>query len=305
MDEKYHVFILGAGASNDFGYPVGRELRKRIIRNLNSQKHKELLSAGIDQRIIDDFCNAFSQAGKPSIDSFLEKNTDFTEVGKLAIAQVLMPCEGGYKHTLHDPDKWYSYLLNMIDADKELFPRRKLAFITFNYDRSLEQALFVMLSNGNPYSDDEVVEMISRIPIVHVYGQLDQLPWQSEESRDYGFMDQSDITILKEAAAGIHLIHEGAMESFDKAKDLLAQAKIISFLGFAYHEENLDRLDIKNYSKAEGGSASIRGTISGMQEIGIAMVRKYFGDMSCPNKVLQEYNCEVMEYFQQHAQFLI
>src|SRR6267378_303056 len=71
MIEKRTVLILGAGASMPYGFPSGSGLRRHIIEYLD-----ELLSADTT-----------------SIDVFLERRTEFVEIGKAAIAATLIPLE--------------------------------------------------------------------------------------------------------------------------------------------------------------------------------------------------------------------
>ena len=82
------VLVLGAGASAPFRFPLGSQLRQNILGTVGA-----LAQVGYSAADISRFCDAFLFSGKESVDAFLEHRTEFIEVGKAAIAQVLIPCE--------------------------------------------------------------------------------------------------------------------------------------------------------------------------------------------------------------------
>ena len=95
----------------------------------------------------------------PSIDSFLEhRGEDERYLGKLAIAYALIPFEK--EERLFDESSWYPILLNKLKFKFEDFEKNKLAFITFNYDRSLEHFLMTALSNQFKKTEQEIAEKI-------------------------------------------------------------------------------------------------------------------------------------------------
>ena len=53
-----------------------------------------------------------------------------------------------------------------------------VAFITFNYDRSLEFFLLTTLKNRYQKTEQECAAKLKNIPIVHLYGKLALLPWE-------------------------------------------------------------------------------------------------------------------------------
>ncbi len=81
------VLILGAGASAFLKYPLGKTLGNNIIGTLgNSGKIRVFEDLGFLKSEIHKFRNAFLGCGKDSIDEFLEKRTEFIEIGKCVIA---------------------------------------------------------------------------------------------------------------------------------------------------------------------------------------------------------------------------
>ena len=108
------VLILGAGASAHLGYPLGTDLRNKIITNLHlMHNHKQYRKLFTDLQYAESdviaFVDAFHKSGTYSIDAFLESRTEFMDIGKIAIAQVLIPFESDNK--LFDSyDNWYAEL---------------------------------------------------------------------------------------------------------------------------------------------------------------------------------------------------
>ena len=88
------VFILGAGASKPFNFPLGSELKQQMLSQLENEYNKKVLnSVDFDNRTIHEFHKALSYTSHPTIDIFLEKKRKFREIGAYVIAQALIPCE--------------------------------------------------------------------------------------------------------------------------------------------------------------------------------------------------------------------
>ncbi|MDZ4341559.1 MAG: hypothetical protein U1E51_03875, partial [Candidatus Binatia bacterium] len=96
MIKKPTVLILGAGASIDYGFPLGRILITNLCGSLKSERDpyvKFLVSCGFDFGLITAFRESLEFSGQPSIDAFLENRVEFLDVGKAAIACDLIPAE--------------------------------------------------------------------------------------------------------------------------------------------------------------------------------------------------------------------
>lgn len=257
MIEKKTVLVLGAGASQYYGYPSGRELVRIILHFLNKSNVENWIERlineyGIINRdYISSFSNELFNSGIMSIDEFLEYRPEFIKIGKLLIALALIPYEDNSR--LFDLNKrdqsWYEYLLNKLRSPKTEFKNNSLSIITFNYDRSLEQYFFTALKSTYGIEDAECAEIVKSIPIIHVYGILDWLPWQIEGGRSYDnhfYPNQ-----IKKAADSIIIMSEDRDRSaeFDQAFKLLKEAEAGYFLGFGYHDMNLKRLRINKANK--------------------------------------------------------
>lgn len=283
------VFVLGAGASKPYGFPLGLELRDQVVGHLGSgSKLVMLTQLGFKETELRDFGNRLSQSSLASVDAFLELNPSLCDMGKHAIAMALLPYEN--QGALFDKDRrsenWYEYLYQKMSASRGEFGQNKVSFVTYNYDRSLEQFFFTALKNSYGLSDDGTSLEMSRVPIVHLHGVLGNLPWQGGDSLPYGPIPMHHEHV-RLAARLIRIVSEdvgvASDERFAQAHKLLAEARRIIFLGFGYHPLNLKRLNLNQvlgFVQEPGSGAmftrEILGTRLGMTDIEAVPVKKAF-----------------------------
>jgi hypothetical protein len=249
------VFVLGAGASVDFQFPIGKDLLQAVVNNLRAttQVRDQVLASGFSAKDVDDFSNALRLSAEWSIDAFLEKRPAFMDVGKAAMAAVLILQEN--TEQLFNPPggfNWMQYLVGKMQGPSfEDFAGNSVTFVTFNFDRVLEQYLFTVLKNAWGKSDDEVSGLLRQIQIIHLHGQLGFLPWQSDNpSQVRGFEPVLNPETLRIGAAGIKVVHEGIddrREQFDAAKAAILAASRTYLLGVGTGNVNLNRLGEKGF----------------------------------------------------------
>ena len=241
------VLVLGAGASCPYGFPTAEGLRQLICEQFvsaGSRASKFLSSANPEglkytPEEFSNFRDAFLKSGQPSVDAFSHRRPEFLGVGKLAIAFCLMPFEREEKLYHPDGKDWYQYLSVKLNSSFEEFGENQLSIITFNYDRSVERYLLNSLMNLHGKTLDECVKALAQIPILHVYGQLGEVPYPQQGSQMY-LPDQIEHPrYVGTAAAGIRLYHEEAEAASTSARELLSRAKRICFLGFSYNQFNV------------------------------------------------------------------
>lgn len=251
------VLILGAGASYPYGFPTAKGLKELICEAFSQPTAKAavLLSTESDElnyappsaEKFFQFREAFLKSGQPSVDAFLERRPNFLDVGKLAIAYCLIPFENEAK--LYRPDlkrggDWYEYLSIKLNSSFEEFGDNKLSIITFNYDRSVEHYLLNSLLNLHGKKPDQCAQALGQIPIVHVYGQLGKHSYPQKECLEYRPDQVNHAVYVRRAAEGITLYHEEAEDASAAARELLKRAERVCFLGFSYHQLNVDRLNL-------------------------------------------------------------
>ena len=262
------VFVLGAGASYGFGFPLGNRLKEIIIENfdpITSEKVIELFTGlGFSGEQISSFRNQLRLSPSISVDSFLEHRGDEDrDLGKLAIAYALIPLEK--TDLLFNISSWYNILFNKIKSTFADFEKNRISFITFNYDRSLEHFLMTALVNQFNKPEQEVAEKLNKIPIIHLYGKLGKLPWETTKGDEFSreYKPQISQYLLRRSSKSLKIIYdkfELDNEDFKQARKLLSNARRIYFLGFGYHTDNLDRLKIKLLSSNTTGYSSITTT---------------------------------------------
>jgi len=241
------VLILGAGASADYGFPLGRGLRDLVCGIKDGLTAAVIQNAGYSLDLLLEFVDNLRHSGFTSVDWFLEERPKYIEVGKAAIAASLIPYENPDKlFPPHAPQKhWYELLLNVLDNPLGSFESNNLSIITFNYDRSVEHYLFTTLATRYG-SIERAVDAMNNFSIVHVHGSLGGLLPLVSRGRHYEPILNSESVQI--AAKEIIIVGEASGETaeFENARSLLKKARRIVFLGFGYHPESVKRLGIFN-----------------------------------------------------------
>ena len=307
MINEKTVFVLGAGASYPYGYPIGKELRRQICLNFENQltailENDQLLLA--KQNITSHakkFTDKFYHSSNTSIDLFLARNQQYSDIGRIAIALNILRYEkhSKFREKLRNQSQdWYFYLFNRMtreltapDSHKD-FKKNDVAFITFNYDRSLEYFMHDSFLNSFTKMQKGINESIIPFPFLHVYGVIEQLHWQSNkygsEYRDI-FESYKNLERLKN---NIKLIHDVKKSIDSNIRPTLHNAKRIFFLGFGYHKENMEILNIPDILNLK---QEIYGTALGFTDKEIKDIKKQF-----PTKTVKIENIDCVELLREY-----
>lgn len=260
MTDRKTTLILGAGASMAYGYPLGSELRTSLLA---LRPHIGVGEKVFKQRIdeLAEFQRAFSLSQMASIDAFLARRPEFSEIGKLAIAATLLNLEA--KNPLSEcahADHWYFYLFNRIAASTswEELDLSWLKVVTFNYDRSLEHYLISALRHSYGKPLEVVLERFSQLEIIHVYGSLGATKPGTQGYFEYG--SALDGGKIFQASRSLRVIPEGRVEdeTLIRARQAIFGADALAILGFGYDPVNLERLAAHETCGAAVGAASNR-----------------------------------------------
>ena len=226
------AFVLGAGASFEYGFPLGWNLVQKICQIAKSEGNSE-------------FADHLSHSGNISIDAFLEHRPDLVESGKSLIAKALIPCEkpAALFQTDGSPG-WYRLLFGKMKCGYDQFTDNKVKFITYNYDRSLEHFLTYALAGSYGLKAVKSWNIAQKIEIVHIHGDLGTYapaPNFGVGARPYS---EEMPSRLGEVTERIKVIHEGSEDTkeYIEAREILQWAKRIFFIGFGYNHEALKRL---------------------------------------------------------------
>jgi hypothetical protein len=244
------VFVLGAGASADYRFPLGKELCNSD-RLLTKGPNGQMVGVGnvffmqFSEEEIRRFTTELLYSAQPSVDAFLEYRPEFMDIGKAAMAGFLISQEQEPTLWNFSSNNWMKYIFDLLRAPFETFHENKLAFITFNYDRSLEHFLFRSLQSTFGKSQEECAEVLKCIPLIHLHGHLGLLPWQGKNGRPYEQVINAET--LNICIDNIKIVHEDVADrdvEFQKAKQLMRDAARVCFLGFGYAATNMERLDV-------------------------------------------------------------
>lgn len=199
----------------------------------------------------------------PSIDNFIDShrsNNQIAEIGKLAIASAILKAERQSKLYVNPEnsynklnfssvsDTWFNAFSQLIclNAQEEDLPERlsRVRVVTFNYDRTLEHFLFNSIQNYYGSNADRAAKILSHLIVFHPYGQVGNLPWLNSGVA-VPFGGDMHSSALIQIAQTLRTFTEGTSEQESQIEQVRAsifEAEILTFLGFAYHELNLQLL---------------------------------------------------------------
>jgi hypothetical protein len=272
MKPATHVLVLGAGTSKAYGFPLARDVVEEICFDPEDQLPVERQQKlGIDPFEIVSFRERLRKADPQSVDWYAQQlaPSEFL-LAKQLIAYTIGRRESSMKlFTNQVKDHWLRLLGDLLIGDKlSQFPRRNIAIVTFNYERSLDEYLHARLQATfkSKHSEEEIRAAFLRLPIVHIYGQLGTLPGFPTVGLARPYAPISNKDELDIATQGIHLLPEVTADQDlgerKRARELIkAATTAVSFLGFSYAKENLEALDLVGTL----GGKQVFGTYQGFQ----------------------------------------
>lgn len=157
-----------------------------------------------------------------------------------------------------------------------------LSFITFNYDRSLEQFLFWAIGQTYALEDRRAAEIVRNLNLHHVYGSIGQWGFgradRGESVLPFGFDGVIFESVRRAGSEPSRRVFDLATytEQIDNRRvevlrSLVSQADQIYFIGMGYHEQNLKLLLPTGGLKAR----VIAGTAEGVSPLKCQLVRQF------------------------------
>ncbi len=222
----FTALILGAGASLNYGLPLGSGLVEKICQLLPSA----------DSSYMGDEANSLHKFLASDRESVLA----WSKVSKKELSYSLI--------------EFQQRLIESAPKSIDDVRQKKIKIISFNYDRSLEYFLgrsiaATYLAKAGTLLDPAAVnkwastgfkEVESSFDITHPYGTLGSLT-----AIEYG--SQNNFRYHGAAMAdGIRVIGEerNGQDSFKKARDWIASAQRVVCLGFSFDQTNMARLGL-------------------------------------------------------------
>jgi hypothetical protein len=310
MFKSKTVFIVGAGASQEAGLPTGAQLKREIASKLNiTYKAGINLETGdgeIAWALVEavknigtiDFNSYLAAAWQIrdampqaiSIDNFIDAHSTNPGVvlcGKLGIVQAIRDAE--QKSMLYIDERqgtvfnfnhqkientWYSKFFQLLTENirqedvNTVFDN--ISFITFNYDRCIEHYLYHALQNYYRIDVWNTQQIMQRLNISHPYGMIGRLPWQNSVSYVPfgGRMNVKLLDIVTDIRTFTERIEDDP--ALAAIRHQIQEAETVVFLGFAFHELNMQLLS----SAATSNARRVFGTAKGISNADLVVVER-------------------------------
>ena len=296
------VFIFGAGASAVYGFPIGQGLCELVCNQLGST-HQTGIDLRKSTRFTEQeaarFCDQLRMSALPSVDAFLEYRQEFLDLGKAAMASVLVQHEAPANLWSFENNNWMRYLFSRLNTSFDQLHEIPVSFITFNYDRSLEHFLCTSLQNKYGKTEAECAAVLERIPIIHLHGRLGYLPWEKGEGRR-PYDSVMNRGVMDICIKNIKVVHEdikdGRDKDFERAHELMQNAECIYHLGFGYGPVNLERLKVRDL-----GNKVTYGTGKGLTQKECADASRLVGG---PTRVNPQPGMDCIELLRNHVEWI-
>lgn len=301
---KRTTVIVGAGASSDFGLPLGSTLVEKIFDLLDENfgpsrgSGNGVLANALRSRIgqgmsPQDVSAALALRdgliGTGTIDQLIGARAHMPgveEIGKLAISAAILQAEAesplafdgqnreeavralrGCRHS------WIAAYLRQVvgpvAADKFRSALAQTDFVVFNYDRCLERYLYFHLRYVIGLGALEADQALERISITHVFGSLGDGIHKDLCDAPYG-----DTSNLGRCASRIQTFTEKGSDSLTRQlREVVEDAEQYVFLGFGFNPSNIRRL-----FGSRPVTAPVYATVKGMRPAQVEEIGHRFDD---------------------------
>jgi hypothetical protein len=256
--------VIGAGVSAEFGMPVGGVLKGRVAAALTSGFNEIRLTLVADNWPEDkidrhaDFGATLARVigNFASIDEalhFHSGNKEIIDIGKIAIANEIVKAErnsnlygamaGNESLKASCRETWARHFLELALSTTKLTDIKRLfanlTVIDFNYDRILEQHIYLTLQREIDVPQEVAGECLSSLRVLRPYGSIGPLDWQNASGIALG----GEIIKLVSISSRIRTYTEEVQsEDIANIKAAIEAAHTIVVLGFGYHKQNVEIL---------------------------------------------------------------
>lgn len=281
MFRKPTVFVIGAGAGVEYKMPLGSQLKEKITAKLRSDDEAMIHALApvfmtgnqhnfTEYNRLKDFI-ALNMPLAESIDNFLHthsRNDRLVKIGKVAIAACILDAERSSEIAPRRPDPdnymssrprgqtptWLSRFCTMaltgILAEDASSAFDNVTIVTFNYDRCIEFYLVGHLQSYLGISETSAREIINSINIIHVYGRVGKLQWQTGAGVDIEFGGKSSHSHLLSIGNEIRTFTERLAEDDapQRIRKAISEAELVVFTGFSFGTSNWEFLQNREVS---------------------------------------------------------
>jgi hypothetical protein len=233
------TFVVGAGASCDYGLPTGSQL-KTMAWSLDSKSDVirlatiALLKHKIGGEKVLQFREDLKQYPEDSIDAFLEKRRtrpNMVQIGKTLMAALIGDTLTKAQQVEADKD-WLLHLVKKMLSDAganfdNFINGNNVKFVTFNFDAFIETRLPQLIRRAYPEADMRRVS--EAFPVIHVHGKLSPIPAKPMKVDEYFGKHQEWVEWINDGAQNINVTSDAI------PRDVLevAESRRSSGLGFS------------------------------------------------------------------------
>ncbi|WP_426524155.1 hypothetical protein [Bradyrhizobium sp. McL0615] len=297
MFAKPTVFVLGAGASYECGFPLGSELVSRIATTLDvNTASTERLLPFLFEKYGTENRDAMERAAdhlravlksSPSTDDALNWLSDdpvAIELGKIAIAAEILIAERtsdlANVSALEKFDStWAHAFFSLAKRDlkrenvEHIFATTTV--INFNYDRSLEHYLATAFVQRGPFAPDQARKLVESLNVIRPYGSLGNLwgnnsvPFGGTEDLDLKGIAKNILTFTEQRSADVS----------ERMMQAISNARVVIFLGFGFHRQNVSALTVESASP----DREVYGTTLGINHQISGQIREYIAKAVKPS----------------------
>jgi hypothetical protein len=309
MFKKPIVIIVGAGASCEYGLPLGSALKSSAAQKLRFIFQHGRLTSG-DQDLLNHIRrhtrndqtrnNAYTIAANElsrtmetfiSIDEalhFVSASPEAVEIGKVAVVSEILAAE---RRSSLAPSKetgqtrlkdvgWLPQMLSMAVAGVQkseietVFKQTTL--VNFNYDRCIEHYLYEALQQKAGVSREQSGRIVNALTVIRPYGSLGPLEWQEPPGVAFAHSGHVDPFSL---IGGIRTYTEqNALHDSEKVERALKAAELVIFLGFGFHQQNMEVLALKpSFARKQG--LELLATIVGIHRENLESISSRLGKL--------------------------
>ena len=279
LPEGRTVLILGAGASTPYGYPVGSELLQMIVRPGEAYYRDTGGFADAEEAL-----SCIREFRANSLDQIVEVYPNHWSLVRYGIANIMLQLEN--RPDLHPQDDWYTWFYDKVLDNDPYLGGGRLSVITFNYDLSFDAHIHTLVKRRHRLSDEQAAERLQNLRLLHVYGHLGPIQTLHGQGRPWGLPKQGwpEPALAHTAATGIIAINDPKAEAAcATARELIASADLIVFMGFGWVPANVVRLNVKETAtRASLILATAVGVSDPRRILGFLPegVRTHFGDFA-------------------------
>jgi hypothetical protein len=349
------VFVLGAGASHELGFPLGKDLRQKIKDICARRQRHDGFGAlpteleetfGTLKTMSDELGFATQEVSAAqrslqanldsvdSIDQFLglhTSNPSLIAVGKLAIAYAIGLAEAAssiywdqrqtsgpvFSNPARASDSYLQRLWVLLSdgLDAETIDRvfQGAAFVSFNYDRSLEYFFYVRLRQLLNLPHERASSIVASMIVVRPYGSIGRGPCDQRSTEgEIMFGAELNRSRLSQASKQIRVISDDRLMPLPdsevpgvaEGKRLLSNSDHVVFLGCAYHQSNIEVLSLSKAGSDHDRTRKIWGTAHGIDDIALPhIVAELHRALRAPSTLIDLSNkhtaatlCEALKY---------